>query len=208
MQFYKTSSRRDVKLIEIDVPLHLTLHDVFTFVCSQLPNNYMFDGPLYAGSGLMAIGHDMYITGEEDYSVPIVDWLGPNVPVTVSRMESCIVGQALRLSELCVDNSCGFLVFNGDEELRMYVSNVKLSSTITSDSATQPILRFKRKISRITRCVLCKTTAADLIILNDVMLPLNPSHCCARCYRRLRADRSGQFVTPPPDVLVSLYRQI
>jgi hypothetical protein len=205
IQFYKTSGRRDLKLLEIDFPLHSSLLDLFTFVCAQFPNNVMFDGPVYAGSGLIVIGSDMYVTGEEDYSAPICNWLGPDTHFTVSQMDSCALGDMPSLTSLCSRNECGFLTFNGDEELRFYVSNITLSKTVASDS---PVITFKRKLTRITRCVLCKTTAADLIVLNDILLPLNPSHCCSRCYRRLRADRNGQFIPPSPDTIVSLYRQI
>ena len=203
-QFYKTSSNREIKLLEIDFPLKLSLLDLFTYVCAQLPNDYMFDGPKYAGSGLIVIDHDMYVTGVEDYSVPICNWLGPNVPYSVHQMDSCIIGEMSNLTNLCASAGCGYFMFNGDEELRFFVSNIKFSSSVVDT----PVVTFKRKLARITRCVLCKTTAADLIVLNDTMLPYNPSYCCIRCYRRFRADRNGQFVSPPPDVIVSVYRQI
>lgn len=204
IQLYKTGGKRDLKLLEIDFPLHSSLLEFFTFVCAQMPNDVMFDGPAYSGSGLIVIGSDMYITGEEDYSAPICHWLGPDAQFTVSDMSSCILGEMTSITSLCTKNECGFLIFNGDEEIRFYVSNIKLSSSVADD----PVITYRRKIARVTRCVLCKTTAADLVILNDVMLPLNPSHCCSRCYRRFRADRNGQFIPPAPDTIVSLYRQI
>ena len=203
-QFYKTSNKREIKLVEIDAPLSYSLLDLFTYVCAQLPNDYMFDGPVYAGSGLIVIGHNMYVTGDEDYSVPISNWLGPNVPYTVTQMSECVIGEMSNLTCLCCNTESGFLIFNGDEQLRFFVSNIKLSSSITD----YPVLKFKRKVARITRCVLCKTTAADLVILNDQMLPYNPSYCCTRCYRRYRANREGKFIPPPSDVIVSVYRQI
>ena len=203
-QFYKTVSKREVELLEIDFPLNSSLLDLFTYVCAQLPNDYMFDGPVYAGSGLIVIGTDMYITGDEDYSVPICNWLGPGVQYTVTQMDSCMIGDMPTLRSLCTTAECGFLIFNGEEEIRFFVSNIKFSKMVEN----APAVRFKRKITRITRCVLCKTTAADLVVINDTMLPYNPSHCCTRCYRRFRADRSGQFIPPSsPDVIVSVYKQ-
>ena len=203
-QFYKTSANREIKLLEFDFPLQFSLLDFFTFVCAQLPNDYMFDGPMYAGSGLIVIDQNMYVTGKEDYSVPICNWLGPNVAYSVHQMSEVVIGEMPNLTSLCSSTDCGFLLFNGDEELRFFVSNIKLSTSVLDT----PVMTFKRKLARITRCVLCKTTAADLVVLNDTMLPNNPSHCCTRCYRRFRADRSGNFISPPPDVLVSVYRQI
>jgi len=220
IQVYKTINNREVKILEIDVPLLARLDEIFRFITSIFPNDYMFDGPIYAGSGMFVIDNVMYTVGPENYSVPYVSWLAGTEAaskVLVRQMADTVIGEIVGLPQICTSAKCSFLLFNGNEELKIFFSNIahvpsggrqSESTAINPVNVTTPMIKFKRRIPRITRCILCKTRAADLAVVDDVILPLNPSYCCQPCYRRIRSDRAGEFVPPPGDVIVSAYRQI
>jgi hypothetical protein len=202
VQIYRKLNSRETKILEINFPLSVTLVDLFNFTTDLFPETRMWDGPQLVGSGLIIIGNDMFTTGDEDYSLPYSVWLTQiGVSHTIRRMESVTLGQIPQLLECCEKASGCFIQFCGSEILKMYFTNLAL----VHGSDISPKITYKRKLPRPIKCILCKTRAATLIIVNDVLLPQNPSHCCNSCYRRLRSDRAGDFVMPPDDVVVSEY---
>jgi hypothetical protein len=204
IQLYKNISNRDVKILELEFSISTQMDVVFNTITNHFPNDYMFDGPMYAGSGMIVIRNCMYVVGPEDYSIPYMSWLAgqKDVPdLEVVGMSSVILGNIPDLMNICLANEACFLVFNGDEELRIFFSNF-------TNASTRPNVVFKRRIPRVTRCVLCTSRAADLVIVDDEMLPRNPSHCCSSCYRRIRSNTDGHFVPPAPNVIVSVYKQV
>lgn len=197
VQIYRKLGSREIKILAADFALTQTLFEMFRFIVNLFPESRMWDGPLLSASGLVIVGDDMYTTGPEDYANSYSVWLNQfGLSHTIQPMESVKLGE-LR----CVggkDTSCCFIQFCGSEILRLFFSNL-------SFAPSSPRITYKRKLPRPIKCVLCRTRAANLVIVNDVMLPLNPSHCCNSCYRRLRSDGNGHFLMPPETVVVSEY---
>lgn len=204
-QVYKEVNHRTTKLFEIEIPLSRTVLELFQTIVDMMPEPRMFDGPNYAGSGMVIIGSTMYVTGSEDYSVPYRVWLDQfSIPYTVKPMEDQSIGGLPDLISVASESIGCFLIYSGNETLRLFVSNF----TCRPAEANFPVTTYKRRIPKVARCVLCLTRAADLIVLNDEVLPRNPSHCCNQCYRRLRSDRAGNFIPPGEDVIVSSFSAV
>ena len=202
LQVYKPMYHRESKVLEVEMLSTNTLYDVFKFIHDDQPEIKMFDGPSYAGSGMILIGQTMYITGSEDYSAPYVTWASQyNVPHTVKSMEETKIGSISDLPSLVATGTCCFLFFCGNEIRRIYFSDLSVQPLTDS----YPRFTYKRKSRRAVKCCLCLTRSAELVILNDHMLPKNPSYCCNSCYRRLRSGPTGEFILPSQDVIVSPY---
>lgn len=204
IQIYKTVHARQLKILEVQVSPRDTLLHFFTLVISQLPASRMFDGPAYTQSGLILVQQCMYIAGPVDYSEPICVWMNQNSVsgFSVAKMAETTFGQ---LSMSAVSTPC-FVQCVGNEELRFYISNVAL---VAGQPASVPLeISYQRKVYKHTRCCLCTTRIADLVIVNDTILPKNPAYTCKQCYRRLRSARNGDFVPPPDSVIVSEHSQI
>jgi hypothetical protein len=205
VQVYKTMFHRETKILEVDLLLSDTLLDLFRVITEAQPETKMFDGPAYAGSGMILIGESMYVTGQEDYSAPYRDWATHyDIPHAKFSMEETTLGSLSNLPSLIATTACCFLFFCGNEMRRMYFSSLAIKKPETD----YPRVTFRRRVGRVQRCCLCTTRTADLIILNDVMLPKNPSHCCNGCYRRLRSGPTGEFMSPGPDVILSPFFHI
>ena len=207
-QIYKTINFREIKLFQLDLLAEQSLQNLFDLLTSLLPAGRMFDGPSYADSGMILIGETMYVTGVEDYSAPCKSWLDQHgiTGYSTRRMEEVSIGQMPGLPRIIANSDCCYLIFCGNEELKMFVSN--MTANCPTDNLAFPVITYKRKPTRLNRCILCKSRLAELIVLNDDLLPKNPSHACNACYRRLRSDRAGEFVLPPEDVIVSALVQI
>ena len=198
VQVYTNINNRQTKLLEISFPVTSTLLDVFTYITDLIPSKRMFDGPQYADSGMILVGNSMYVCyGSEDYSKPYTSWLG-SAKHRVEKMENVLLFD-LELSEFWKPN---YLVFNGDDEFLIFFTTI---SIVKSNS---PSVIYRRRMPRTIKCIACKTRIADLVIVNDPILPLNPAHCCGQCYRRIRSSRDGQFVQPGDNVVVSHFSQI
>ena len=198
IQIYRKLGSREIKILAADFSLSQTLLEMFRFIVNLFPESRMWDGPLLSASGLVIIGDDMYTTGPEDYANSYSVWLNQfGLSHTIQPMESVKLGELT-----CVGGGetscCCFIQFCGSEILKLFFSNL-------SFAPSAPRITYKRKLPRPIKCVLCRTRAANLVIVNDVMLPLNPSHCCNSCYRRLRSDGNGNFLMPPETVVVSEY---
>lgn len=204
-QVYKEINHRTTKLFEIEIPLSGTVLELFQTIVDMMPEPRMFDGPNYAGSGMVIIGSTMYVTGSEDYSVPYRVWLDQfSIPYTVHPMGDQSVGGIPDLISVASESIGCFLIYNGNETLLLFLSNF----TCRPADANFPVTTYKRRIPKVARCVLCLTRAADLIVINDEVLPRNPSHGCNQCYRRLRSDRAGNFIPPGEDVIVSTFSAV
>ena len=204
VQVYKTINSRDTKQLEIDLSLNNTLLDLFKTIVEHQPESKMFDGPSLTGSGMIMISERMYVTGHEDYSAPYVSWADQyNMPHAVHKMEEIELGSLPDLPSLVASGRCCFLFFSGSEMRRIFFSDLCWKST--SSECMYPLVTYRRRPGKIQKCMLCTSRAATLVVLNDVMLPQNPSFCCNPCYRRLRSDVSGTFILPDDDVIVSQF---
>jgi hypothetical protein len=199
VQIYRRKPDRELKILEIDFSPESSLLELFVFVTDLFPNLKMLDGPLYRGSGALVVGDTIYVRGPGDYAGPYKEWLKGKLEV--KEMHATCIGE---LSDnVCVDREACFILFCGDERLELFFSNLALKPP-----GRLPCITYCRKIPRIVRCILCTTKAADLLVVNDERLPLNPGHCCANCYRRFRADGNGEFEIPDSSVIVSAFFQI
>ena len=206
VQVYKTMSSRETKVLEIELLLTNTVLDLFNLIVENQPETKMFDGPSYAGSGMIIIGDRMYITGPEDYAAPYHSWASQyQIPHSVHPMDQTTLGALHNLPSLVANGSCCFTFFCGNEMRRTYFSGIYIKP---ADETNFPRVTYRRRGVRVQRCCLCTTRTADLIILNDVILPKNPSYTCNSCYRRLRAGPGGAFILPGPDVIVSPFLSI
>ena len=205
VQVYRTISSREVKMLEIEFSLgHHTLYDVFKTIVDEQPEAKMFDGPTYAGSGMIMIGTTMYVTGPEDYSAPYTSWATQyQVPYEVQPLETTCLGSLPELPSLVAKGACGFLFFCGNEMRRIYFSDIALKPPIEC-----PKFTYRRRVRKLVKCCLCLSRTAELVILNDVILPKNPSHCCNSCYRRLRSGPAGEFILPSNGTIVSPYLNV
>lgn len=202
VQVYRRLNNRETKVLEIEFSLSHTILEMFRFIVSLMPESRMWDGPHMSDSGLVIIGDDMFTAGSEDYSRPYSVWLDQfNIAHSVRRMEDVELGEISTLIDYCKLATCCFIQYCGSEMVRIYFSNIAMIRMSAGEE--YPKITYKRRLPRPVRCVLCKTRAANLVIVNDVMLPANPSHCCNSCYRRIRSDGNGDFLMPPEDVIVS-----
>lgn len=197
---YRPINHRETKLVGFELSLENTLKDLYLSIEECQPESKMFDGPTFAGSGMIIIDNDMYVTGPEDYSAPYVSWATQySIPHAVHSMEEITLGCLYKLPSLVASGRCCFLIFCGNEMRRIYFSDLSLKPK----GAFYPSMTYRRRLGKSQRCCLCNTGAASLVILNDVMLPQNPSHCCNPCYRRLRSGPNGEFQLPDENVIVS-----
>jgi hypothetical protein len=204
VQVYKTVNSRDTKQLEIDLSLSNTLLDLFKIIVDHQPESKMFDGPSLAGSGMIMLSERMYVTGPEDYSAPYVGWADQySIPHSVHRMEEIELGSLPDLPSLVASRRCCFLFFAGNEMRRIFFSDLCMKPTFSE--CMYPMVTYRRRPGRIQKCVLCTSRAATLVVLNDLILPQNPSFCCNPCYRRIRSDPTGAFILPDDDVIVSQF---
>jgi hypothetical protein len=202
VQVYRPINHRETKLVGFELSLENTLKDLYLCIEECQPESKMFDGPTFAGSGMIIIDNDMYVTGPEDYSAPYVSWATQySIPHAVHSMEDITLGCIDKLPSLVASGRCCFLIFCGNEMRRIYFSDLSLKPV--PENALLPSMTYRRRLGKSQRCCLCNTGAASLVIVNDVMLPQNPSHCCNPCYRRLRSGPNGEFQLPDENVIVS-----
>ena len=202
VQVYRTINNRETKLVEFELSLENTLKDLYLCIEECQPESKMFDGPSYAGSGMIIIDSDMFVTGPEDYSAPYVAWASQySIPHAVHSMDNVSLGSLEKLPSLVASGRCCFLIFCGNEMRRIYFSDLSLKPV--PEGTVFPSMTYRRRLGKSQRCCLCTTGAASLVILNDVMLPQNPSYCCNGCYRRLRSGPNGEFQLPDENVIVS-----
>jgi hypothetical protein len=200
VQVYKNMFTRETKVLEIEMLLSHTVHDLFNVIVDNQPETKMFDGPSYGGSGMILIGDRMYNTGPEDYSAPYHTWTSRyQIPHSVHDMDGVRLGDLPNMPSLVTSTTCCFVIFCGNEMRRIFFSGISIKHA----EDNFPRITYRRRGVRLQRCCLCTTRTADLIILNDVILPKNPSYSCTSCYRRLRAGASGEFILPSSDVIVS-----
>ena len=200
-QIYRTINHRETKMLEVDFLATHTVYDLFSVVVNHFPETKMFDGPTYADSGVVIIGTTMYVHGSEDYSLPYRVWLDQfGIPYNIKRMDGSAIGGLEDLPRMATNAICCFAIYCGNEMVRFFISNSGLAYPVQ-----YPLVRYRRRPARTVWCLLCKTKGADLVVLNDVLLPKNPAHTCNQCYRRLRSDGEGGFVPPGDDVIVSVF---
>ncbi|KAF4648273.1 hypothetical protein FOZ61_002921, partial [Perkinsus olseni] len=189
------------------------LRDSFSFLADRV-----FDGPKYAKSACFVMGDAVYTDSPDkpssndkpvDYEGHIRNWLRVHdanftprdraaLPeITFAEMRSTTVQEAVerlyRSSPKAHSTCCYYLHYTNTEE-RVYFTNVTLLDARVHSLVREvyPLRTHQKQKLYLKMCSLCNTAYANMVVLNDPVLPNNPTFCCKRCYFRLRSDKTGR----------------
>ncbi|EER03973.1 conserved hypothetical protein [Perkinsus marinus ATCC 50983] len=191
----------------------------------------VFDGPKYARSACLIMGHTVYTDSPEepsasdklvDYEGYIKNWLRVHdanftptqragLPeVTFGEMRTTTVQEAVnrlyRLSPKAHSMCCFYLHYTNEEE-RIYFTNATVLDSRVHSLVREvyPLRTFQKQKLYLKMCSLCNSAFANMVVLNDPVLPNNPTYCCKACYRRLRSDDTGHAFAAKTMAVLFLY---
>ncbi|KAF4689867.1 hypothetical protein FOZ60_001060 [Perkinsus olseni] len=147
--------------------------------------------------------HDANFTPRDRAALPEINF---------AEMRSTTVQEAVerlyRSSPKAHSTCCYYLHYTNTEE-RVYFTNVtptRRSSPLPRKSSASR--RIHQLLTANSFSQLCNTAYANMVVLNDPVLPNNPTFCCKRCYFRLRSDKTGRPVRPDRTHLDSTRQQV